>query len=38
VVGGPAARPALLTIQKGGDDERLAQARDVLMWVEYEEP
>lgn len=38
VVGGPVARPAVLTIQKGGDDERLAQARDVLVWVEYEEP
>ncbi|MGN8020403.1 hypothetical protein ACTJJ7_06760 [Phyllobacterium sp. 22229] len=37
-VGGSAARAAVLTIDKGVDGARLAQARDVLLWLEYEAP
>nr|WP_255616330.1 hypothetical protein [Microvirga puerhi] len=36
-VGSP-ARPAFLTITKGTDADRLAAARDVLLWVEYSVP
>lgn len=32
---GSPARPATLTITKGADAALLAQARDVLLWVEY---
>jgi hypothetical protein len=35
--GGSPARSVSLTIKKGADGARLAQARDVLLWVEYEE-
>ena len=34
--GSPARRPT--TITKGADGARLAQARDVLLWVEYDVP
>jgi hypothetical protein len=37
-VGGSPARPAVLTIDKGGDGAQLAKARDVLLWLEYDEP
>jgi hypothetical protein len=37
-VSGLAARPAVLTIDKGADGARLAKARDVLLWVEYDAP
>ncbi|MCB8822511.1 Tc toxin subunit A-related protein [Microvirga rosea] len=37
-VGGSPARPALLTIAKGTDADRLTAARDVLLWVEYSLP
>jgi hypothetical protein len=36
--GGSPARPVTLTISKGNDGSRLAQARDVLLWVEYAVP
>jgi hypothetical protein len=35
---GSPARPAILTITKGTDADRLAAARDVLLWVEYSVP
>lgn len=35
---GPAARPATMTITKGSNASRLAQARDALLWVEYSVP
>ena len=35
---GSPARPATLTITKGGDASRLAKARDALLWVEYSVP
>jgi hypothetical protein len=35
---GSPARPATLTITKGADAARLAQARDALLWVEYSVP
>jgi hypothetical protein len=31
-------RAATLTIKKGNDASRLAQARDVLLWLEYDVP
>lgn len=37
-VAGAPARPAFLTIDKGADAERLAAARDVLLWIEYRLP
>ena len=37
-VGGSPARPAVLTIDKGADGARLAKARDVLLWLEYDAP
>jgi hypothetical protein len=36
--GGSPARPVNLTIRKGNDGTRLAQARDVLLWIEFEVP
>jgi len=36
--GGSPARPVIMTIRKGNDGARLAQARDVLLWVEYDVP
>lgn len=36
--GGSPARAAVLTINKGVDGARLAQARDVLLWLEYDAP
>jgi hypothetical protein len=35
-VGGSPARPAVLSIDKGADGARLAKARDVLLWLEYD--
>jgi len=35
---GSASRPATLTITKGSEASRLAQARDALLWVEYSVP
>ncbi|MGB9927060.1 MAG: hypothetical protein ACPK85_01490 [Methanosarcina sp.] len=35
-VGGSPARPVALTIDKGADGARLAKARDVLLWMEYD--
>jgi hypothetical protein len=37
-VGGSPARTAVLTIDKGVDSARLAEARDVLLWLEYDVP
>ena len=37
-VGGSPDRPAVLTIDKGADGARLAKARDVLLWLEYDAP
>ena len=37
-VGGSPARAAVLTIDKGTDAARLAKVRDVMLWVEYDEP
>jgi hypothetical protein len=34
-LGGSPARPVTLEITKGNDANRLAEARDVLLWVEY---
>ena len=34
--GGSADRPATLVIKRGGGGDRLASARDVLLWIEYE--
>ena len=34
--GGSPAREVTVTIQKGADAARLSQARDVLLWVEWE--
>lgn len=36
--GGSPARPVTLTISKGNDEAGLAQARDVLLWIEYAVP
>ena len=35
---GSPARPVVLTIDKGSDSQRLAKARDVLLWIEYTVP
>ena len=35
---GSPARPATLTITKGSEAARLAQARDALLWIEYSLP
>jgi hypothetical protein len=35
---GSPARPAVLTISKGADADRLTAARDALLWVEYQVP
>lgn len=37
-IGGSPARPATLTISKGNNGALLTQARDVLLWVEYNVP
>lgn len=37
IVGGPPARPITLEIAKGSAAAKLAAARDVLLWVEYDE-
>ena len=37
-VAGSPARPVVLTIDKGVDAARLAKARDVMLWVEYNAP
>lgn len=37
-VAGSPARPVVLTITKGADAERLAAARDAMLWVEFNAP
>ena len=36
--GGSPAQEVTITIKKGTDEARLARARDVLLWVEYDAP
>lgn len=36
--GGSPARPVVITINKGADAAHLAKARDVLLWIEYNQP